>query len=81
MGAYRDALQPLDLGDVSITEVFDPSFGADRNVSMIRIQAQDEEEAITADATEEVRQALADRGARYQLCLGRNPSGRKCRAS
>ncbi len=59
VGAYRDALQPLNLGDVSITEVFDPSFGADRNVSMIRIQAQDEEEAITADATEEVRQALA----------------------
>ncbi|PIL13675.1 preprotein translocase subunit SecF [Puniceibacterium antarcticum] len=59
VGAYRDALQPLNLGDVSITEVFDPNFAEDHNVSMIRIQAQDEEEAITADATEQVRQALA----------------------
>ncbi len=57
-GAYRSALQALDLGDVSITEVFDPSFEDDQNVSMIRIQAQNEAESITAELTEQVRQAL-----------------------
>jgi SecD/SecF fusion protein len=37
VGAYRTALEGLGLGDVSITEVFDPSFGADKHVAMIRI--------------------------------------------
>ena len=45
VGAYRDALAALDLGDVSITEVFDPSFPADKHVSQVRIQAQDGMEA------------------------------------
>ena len=31
VGAYRDALQPLNLGDVSITEVFDTTFADDQN--------------------------------------------------
>ena len=38
VGAYRGAIEPLDLGDVSITEVFDPSFDDNQNVAMIRIQ-------------------------------------------
>lgn len=46
---YRDALVPLELGDISITEVFDPNFEEDQHVTMIRIQAQDGEEAVTAD--------------------------------
>jgi preprotein translocase subunit SecF len=49
VGAYRDAMAPLGLGDVTITEVFDPTFAADQNVAMIRIQAQDGEEAISPD--------------------------------
>src|SRR6056297_3611062 len=36
VGAYRDALGTLGLGDVAISEVFDPSFGPDENVAMIR---------------------------------------------
>ena len=36
IGAYRTALSSLDLGDVSITEVFDPSFRADQHVAMVR---------------------------------------------
>ena len=36
VGAYPDAIAPLGLGDVSITEVFDPTFGPDENVAMIR---------------------------------------------
>ncbi len=42
---YRAALAPLDLGDVSITEVFDPTFAEDQNVAMVRIQAQEGDEA------------------------------------
>jgi hypothetical protein len=49
VGAYRDALAPLGLGDVSITEVFDPTFAADQHVAMIRIQAQDGEESVTPE--------------------------------
>ena len=37
---YRSALSSLDLGDITISEVFDPNFADDQNVAMIRIQAQ-----------------------------------------
>lgn len=55
---YRDALVPLELGDVSITEVFDPTFDANQNVTMIRIQAQEGEEAVTATVIRDVEEAL-----------------------
>jgi len=58
IAAYRDALSPLGLGDVAITEVFDPAFGADRNVASVRIQAQEGAEAITPDQINAVRGAL-----------------------
>lgn len=58
VGAYRAAIEPLGLGDVRITEVFDPSFGEDRNVAMIRLQAQEGVESVTAATIEEVRVAL-----------------------
>ncbi len=58
VAAYRGALEPLELGDVTITEVFDPTFDADQNVSMIRIQAQEGEEAVTADLVRDVHAAL-----------------------
>lgn len=37
---YRSALGKLDLGDVVISEIFDPAFGPDQHVATIRIQAQ-----------------------------------------
>ena len=40
VGAYRDALSTLDLGDVSISQVFDPNFDEDQHVALIRIQQQ-----------------------------------------
>ncbi len=55
---YRDALTPLGLGDISITEVFDPNFRADQNVAMIRIQAQEGQEAVAADTVEAIENAL-----------------------
>lgn len=56
--AYRQALTPLKLGDVTITEVFDPNFDADQNVAMIRIQAQDGEESVSGDVTNRIEMAL-----------------------
>ena len=59
IGVYRQALEPLGLGDVSITEVFDPTFGPEQNVTMIRIQAQEGQEAVTPDTIREVQAALS----------------------
>jgi len=58
VGAYRDALSKLDLGDVSISEVFDPTFAENQHVSMIRIQAQEGTEAADSAMIETVRGAL-----------------------
>ncbi len=58
VAAYRDAIAPLGFGDVAITEVFDPAFGADRNVASVRIQAQEGTEAITTEQINAVRDAL-----------------------
>ncbi|WP_235441853.1 protein translocase subunit SecF [Rhabdonatronobacter sediminivivens] len=58
IGAYRDAMTPLNFGDVAITEVFDPAFGADRNVAMIRIQAQEGTESVTPAQLDTVLSAL-----------------------
>jgi preprotein translocase subunit SecF len=55
---YRDAMAALQLGDISITEVFDPTFDADQNVAMIRIQAQDGEEAVTPETIFAVEAAM-----------------------
>lgn len=58
VGAYRAAIAPLNLGDVSITQVFDPNFAADQHVAMIRIQAQSGAEAITPETITTVETAL-----------------------
>jgi preprotein translocase subunit SecF len=59
VGAYRAALEATDVGDVSITQVFDPTFGPDRNVAMVRISALDGAEAVTPETLERVKAALA----------------------
>ena len=58
VATYREAIATLGLGDVTITEVFDPSFDADQNVAMVRIQAQDGEEAVTSAMVVAVEAAL-----------------------
>lgn len=60
VGAYRTALQGLDLGDVAITEVFDPSFRADQHVAQIRIAPLDGEEAVTEETIQTVEARLRD---------------------
>ncbi|MGB8621811.1 MAG: protein translocase subunit SecF [Paracoccaceae bacterium] len=58
VGEYRAALAPLGLGDVAINQVFDPSFGPDRNVKEIRIEAQEGHESATPATLEKVAEAL-----------------------
>ena len=58
VAAYRAALDALDLGDVSITQVFDPTFGPEQNVAMIRIQAQAGQESVTPETVLAVQDAL-----------------------
>ena len=58
VAAYRAALETEDFGDISITEVFDPTFGPDQNVAMVRIQAQEGEESASADLVQRVETAL-----------------------
>ena len=60
VGQYRDAIGALDLGDITISEVFDPSFGPDENVAMVRIQAQDGEEAVSTAVIEQVEATLQE---------------------
>jgi len=55
---YRAAMEALQLGDITITEVFDPTFAEDQNVAMVRIQAQEGQESVTADVIQRVEAAL-----------------------
>jgi preprotein translocase subunit SecF len=58
VGEYRQAMSDLDLGDVSITEVFDPSFGETKHVAMIRIGTTDETGSVTPAQLNEIEAAL-----------------------
>jgi len=58
VGAYRRALAALDLGDTTISEVFDPTFRDDQHVAMIRIEAQEGAEAVTPETIAAMEQAL-----------------------
>jgi preprotein translocase subunit SecF len=58
IGAYRSALQGQPLGDVSITQVFDPSFRADQHVAMVRIAAIEGDEAVSPETINAVESAL-----------------------
>ncbi|MCH2163092.1 MAG: protein translocase subunit SecF [Marinovum sp.] len=59
VGAYRTALAPLELGDITISEVFDPQFRDDQFVAQIRIQAQEGDESVSGEMIERVADALA----------------------
>ncbi|MCW1934338.1 protein translocase subunit SecF [Pararhodobacter zhoushanensis] len=58
IGAYREALAPMGLGDIAITQVFDPTYGPERNVAMIRIQAQGDTESVTPEILNQVETSL-----------------------
>ena len=58
VGDYRAALEGLDLEDVSITEVFDPTFGEDKHVAMVRVGAGDSTAAMSPEEIAKVENAL-----------------------
>lgn len=58
VGVYRQAISPLNVGDVIITEVFDPTFGEDRHVALIRIEAQPDQESVAGETMARVKAAL-----------------------
>jgi preprotein translocase subunit SecF len=58
VGEYRTAVEQLELGDVTVTEVFDPTFAEDQHVAMVRIQAQEGQESVTQDTVAAVEAAL-----------------------
>lgn len=55
---YRAAMGGLGFGDVSITEVFDPTFGADRHVALVRIAPEGDAASITPDELNRIEAAL-----------------------
>lgn len=57
---YRRAVEGLEIGEVSVTQVFDPNFRDDQNVALIRIQAQDGEESVTDAVVGQVQTVLAE---------------------
>ena len=54
---YRSALSNLALGDISITEVFDPT-KPDQNVAQIRIEQQETEGSATVETIKAVQEVL-----------------------
>lgn len=60
IGAYRQTLNDLGLDDVSVTDVFDPSFGDTRHVAQIRIAAGEGDAAVTPDELNRVETALKE---------------------
>ncbi|MEM1341971.1 MAG: protein translocase subunit SecF, partial [Pseudomonadota bacterium] len=60
VAAYRAALDTLNLGDVTITEVIDATFAADQNVASVSIQAQEGQEAVAGPVLDAVRGVLQE---------------------
>jgi preprotein translocase subunit SecF len=58
VGAYRTALSGGGFGDVSITQIFDPTFREDQHVAMVRIAALEGDEAVTPETINAVEAAL-----------------------
>ncbi len=58
LAAYRQALETLNLGDVSVTEVFDPNFRPDQHVGQVRIQAQGDSEVADPALVAQMESAL-----------------------
>ena len=58
VGIYRQALTGLNLGDVTITQVFDPTFRADQHVATIRIEAHKDDEVAAPETITRIEAAL-----------------------
>jgi len=60
VAVYRSAMEPLMLGDISIAEVFDPTFRSDQHVAQIRIQTQEGQESVASNIVIQVQAVLRD---------------------
>ena len=60
VGAYRDARSSLELGDGTKSDGFDPGFRDDQHVAMVRVQAQEGQEAATTDTIQTIQTALQE---------------------
>lgn len=58
IGEWRESLTALNLGDVTITEVFDPGFRPDQHVAQVRVQGDVTGEITPAQVVERVEAAL-----------------------
>lgn len=61
IGAFRDVLGGLGLGDVSVTEIRDPAaevVGTARNAVLIRVEQAEGDDAIQADVVVKIKSAL-----------------------
>lgn len=58
VATMRAALTGVELGDVVITEVFDPTFADDQHVAMVRISALEGSEAVTPEILQAAEDAL-----------------------
>ncbi len=58
VGEYRQALSDLGLGDVTISQVFDPTFRVDQHVATIRIEAQEGDEVASPATIARIEAAL-----------------------
>ncbi len=73
VGQYRAALEPLGLGDVTITEVIDPTFGPDKNVAQIRIEAQEDGDDEVVKLVEEALKTNVDPDITFPLVTSIGP--------
>ena len=60
VAVYRSAMEPLMLGDISIAEVFDPTFRSDQHVAQIRIQTQEGQESVASNIVIQVQAVLRE---------------------
>lgn len=58
VGAYRQVLEELPLGDISVTTVSEDAFDAAPKVAMVRISALDEQASVTPEQIQSVEKAL-----------------------
>ncbi|MFD1881455.1 protein translocase subunit SecF [Paracoccus pacificus] len=58
IGAYRSALTPLNLPDLTITQVYDPTFRADQHVAQIRIGVEPDQETVSPETVAQVEAAV-----------------------
>ncbi|NDV01710.1 protein translocase subunit SecF [Pseudoroseicyclus tamaricis] len=76
VGAYRDALAGLDLGDVVISEVFDPTFEEGQHVAQVRIQSQEGEGSVSSETMTAVATALQQVDPTLEFTAAESVSGK-----